>query len=125
MILWNLPDKCPACGCKEVYPERPNIAVPKPGEMYFICADKSCQNIWKDKVMTSKTVQMYVVHCQRAPLETPDGIATQPCDIFIAFATSPQDACKALGVDGDQGGYTSVDVRDLDSIVQGGNRVDT
>lgn len=125
MILWNLPDKCPACGCKEVYPVRPNVQVPAPGELYYVCADQGCQNIWKEKAVTSRTVKMFFIHCQRAPISTPDGIAPGICDVFVAFATDPQAACAALGIDGERGDYTTVDVRDLDSIIQGGNRVDT
>ncbi len=123
MIIWNLPDMCPACKCKEVYPVRPDIQIPKPGEMYFICADQTCQNIWKDKVLTSARIQLYFIHCQRAPMTTADGIAPGACDIFVAFATNKEDACKAVGVDGEKGGYTSVDVKDLDTILMGSNLV--
>jgi len=122
MIIWNVPDKCEKCGCKEVYPYRPEIAVPHPGEMYWRCADESCRNFWKTKILTSRELKPFVIHVAKRPVVTAEGVQDGGCDLLAAIAPSPEGACEILGIDGESNDFAVVDVYSLEEMLEKGSR---
>lgn len=117
MILWNYPDRCPKCRGKEFTPNRQNVRIAKPEEIYFVCEDQSCHHVWSVKMISSKSHKFFFIHAKRISTHTPDGEVPGKCECRGVFAATPEDACKAVGIDGETGDYIHVDVFDFETLV--------
>jgi hypothetical protein len=96
--------------------------IPPPWEQTFECRDESCKHGWAIKKVTSPPVNAYIIHAPKEPKKVKDG-EVRRCSTFLVFSPSPEQACAAMGLDGDRGEYEFVDCYELMALWDRTNEV--